>query len=68
MHLIQVEHLDEFGGQKSRPLWLTWLELRCPRSAIFGDCTGVGLRLTTGIGLKIRLHWTLPKLRYSTTV
>jgi hypothetical protein len=51
MHLIQVEHLDEFGGQKSKPLWLTWLGLRCPRSSTFGDFTCVGLRLTTGIGL-----------------
>jgi len=31
-----------------------------PALCNFGDCTGVGLRLTTGIGF--RLHWTLPKL------
>jgi hypothetical protein len=42
---------DEFGGQKSKPLWLTWLGIEMPALFDFGDFTCVGLRLTTGIGL-----------------
>ncbi len=30
MHLIQVERLDEFGGQKARPLWLAWVGIEMP--------------------------------------
>ena len=30
MHLIQVERLDEFGGQKTRPLWLAWVGIEMP--------------------------------------
>lgn len=35
MHLIQVERLDEFGGQKFRPLWLAWLGIEMPTLSEF---------------------------------
>ncbi len=63
MHLIQVEHLDEFGGQKSKPLWLTWLGIEMP--ALF-DFWRLYLRRFAIDHwyrfAKQRLHWTLPKL------
>jgi len=63
MNLIQVERLDEFGGQKSRPLWLAWLGVEMPT---LSELWRLYLRRFVIEHwyrfAKQRLHWTLPKL------
>ena len=63
MHLIQVERLDEFGGQKSRPLWLAWLGLEMPKLCEFWQLYLRRFTIDHWYRFaKQRLHWTLPKL------
>ena len=63
MHLIQVERLDEFGGQKSRLLWLAWLEIEMPTLSEFWRLYLRRFVIDHWYRFaKLRLHWTLPKL------
>jgi hypothetical protein len=63
MHLIQVERLDEFGGQKSRPLWLAWLGIEMPTLSEFWRLYLRRFAIDHWYRFaKQRLHWTLPKL------
>ncbi len=63
MHLIQVEHLDKLGGQKSRPLWLTWLGIEMPALSEFWRLYLRRFAIDHWYRFaKQRLHWTLPKL------
>ena len=63
MHLIQVERLDEFGGQKSRPLWLAWLGIEMPTLSEFWRLYLRRFVIDHWYRFaKQRLHWTLPKL------
>ncbi len=63
MHLIQVERLDEFGGHKSRPLWLAWLGIEMPALSKFWRLYLRRFAIDHWYRFaKQRLHWTLPKL------